>query len=354
MKVRNKTREASASKPAMATQPSCRYRIALAPFCSLFGLCLMLVATNAAFAGPRAYVSAQTGSDTNTCSLKSPCRQIKHALTGLDTGGEVVVLDSGHYTRFTVRKSASVIAAPGAVAVIDLPESTGETAIVDGVLIKKDEGTSNALIVVLRGLTFSGGRHGINFFSGDVLHVEDCVIDRFTGNGIELKRSAPAFPGDPPTGTGDARLFVQDTVIRKSGASAIQISGGVNDRVEAVIEHCRLENNEDGLSAGNNSRVTLRDSVIAGSHGRGVLASNTNESSETLIENSLVANCQTGVESVVNSRTPTVVVRLSNTSIVNNNVGVIATVGIVLSRGNNTIEGNVSNIFGSLGSFSAR
>src|SRR6185503_20380156 len=50
----------------------------------------------------RAFVSAQTGSDSNPCTPTAPCRTFNKALTTIISGGEVVVLTSGGYGPATV------------------------------------------------------------------------------------------------------------------------------------------------------------------------------------------------------------------------------------------------------------
>lgn len=322
----------------------------------LISCCLLAVVSAAALAAgtaaaPRVYVSAQTGSNSNPCTASAPCRQIKYALTVVDKGGEIIALDSGHYLSFTVRKSVSIIGAPGAVVSIDRSNDPDDASQIDTIYIEKPDGANAPLIVVLRGLTLNGGeRHGINFFSGDVLHVEQCVINGFKKNGIEFNRGS-IFP--PAPGTGDGQLFLKDTSIRNNGASAVLISG-YSFAVKAVIEHCRLENNFVGLEVGG-AQVTARDSVIAATKSRGIYAAGTNQAVEVHVENCLVENGQTGVESAGGSRGGLAVVRLSNSTITNHSVGVNATNGAVLSRVNNTIEGNGQNIAGGqFGTYAAK
>ena len=180
------------------------------------------------------------------------------------------------------------------------------------------------------------------------------MINDFDGNGIEVKRGGVRFPGDPPTGEGDAELFVKDTIIRNCDQNAVLLSGDEDDSVRSVIEHCRIENNLDGINAIDNSKVTARDSVLAGSRGRGVTASGVTSQTEINLENCLIANGQTGVESNSGGRTVSVLIRISHSTITNNVVGISATLGAVLSRGNNTIEGNSTDVAGSLGTYSAR
>jgi hypothetical protein len=60
------------------------------------------------------------------------------------------------------------------------------------------------------------------------------------------------------------------------------------------------------------------------------------------------------VESNSGGRTSSVLIRISHSTITNNVLGISATLGAVLSRGNNTIEGNITDVAGSLGTYSAR
>ena len=64
----------------------------------------------------RTYVSAQHGSDSNPCSVTSPCRTFGAAIAAVAAGGEVIVLDSGGYGAVTVTKSVTLEAPAGIYA----------------------------------------------------------------------------------------------------------------------------------------------------------------------------------------------------------------------------------------------
>src|SRR5215467_13947784 len=93
---------------------------------------------------PLVYVSA-LGSDSNTGGRTSPVRTITHALSLVQSGGDVLVIDSGDYDEFKAGKSVTVETAPGVIAVVpDLNSSTAIDA------TPPPNGT-----VVLRGLTIT-------------------------------------------------------------------------------------------------------------------------------------------------------------------------------------------------------
>src|SRR5215813_9490781 len=92
-------------------------------------------------AANRVYVSPQKADDANACTLAAPCRQFTKALTVVNNGGEIIVLDSGGFNPFTISIGVSILA-EGVVA--DVASSS------DGIVINANDN------VTLRGLTITG------------------------------------------------------------------------------------------------------------------------------------------------------------------------------------------------------
>ena len=124
----------------------------------------------------RAFV-ASFGSDANTttnCGLANPCRSFAAAVPVVDSGGEVVALDSIGYGVVTIDRSITLTAAPGTYAGISVSAGgTGVTIATPGVN------------VTLRGLTINnvGGAFGVNMTDGSRLSIENCVISNFSSTG---------------------------------------------------------------------------------------------------------------------------------------------------------------------------
>src|SRR6185503_20286379 len=78
---------------------------------------LVILCAGSLVAQQRTFVSTQ-GLDTNPCTRQAPCRNFGAAVTAVQTGGEVVALDSGGYGQVTLTKSVSVIAPTGVHAAI--------------------------------------------------------------------------------------------------------------------------------------------------------------------------------------------------------------------------------------------
>jgi hypothetical protein len=279
----------------------------------------------------QAFVSAQTGDDANPCTVSQPCRTFGQALSQVAFGGEVTAIDSGDYTPFTIKQAVTVQAAPGVYA--GIVTQTPGTAAVQIIADKPD-------VVVLRGLTLNGmstGQNGagtgINFVSGGVLRVENCVISGFQGEGISF-----AFAGE---------LFVRDTALKGKSVATNPSAGifpsfvGIRIRADsglakASIERTRVEGFNNGIRAEENTLVTIRDTVAV-SNGTGFtsIPAVKNTNTEMNLENCVVANNSEGI--VSGGLEGVSIVRVSNSTITNNN---IALNGAIISRGNNTVEGN--------------
>src|SRR5262245_53034899 len=288
----------------------------------------------------RVYVSATKGSDHARCTASSPCLSIQHALDPqvVLPGGEIVVLDSGDYEPFTISNSAAtpavtsvtVEAAPGVLAGITADSGNAITI---------QAGVDDT--VILRGLILyaKSSSIGINFLAGRTLHVESCIANGFLA-GLLVSRN---LPGDT------AEVFVKDSIFRNGQDGIDLFNPGSGSAVKASIDTCRLERNglvvngpRGGAGiAGGNARVTIRNSLAAnngfGFTSEALFAGN---SAEMSLENCVAANNFVAV--AVGSVGPSLI-RLSNSTVTDNEFGLsIGPNGTLLSRGNNTVEGNGS------------
>jgi len=348
---------------------------------SLLAVVLSWALTSPVEAAPQAFVSVSGDdfdrnpgdtADPNTINLRTncdpvwPCRTITRALAAVDAGGEVVVLSSGDYQPFVIRRSVSVVTAPGVHAVITATDSNAITINAAGA------------IVALRGLTLNGlgGQTGISVLAVDFLEVEECVLSGFNGNAIAVL-----------TPIAGSRFHISDTTVRDSGgccASAIFVDGA-----SGLIDRVRMDHNRHGLVI-DLGVVTIRDSVAAhqiqhavwvrghGSIafltiencmitvtelGSGIIAGDPDPSSPAatvfmFVSNSTITGNATGITSFVVLEILGAI-WVSNTTIALNQTGIVPgcsdppivitpiPCGGVRSRGNNMLEGNRDN-----GSFS--
>jgi hypothetical protein len=273
---------------------------------------LILSIAAPAFAMPRVFVSG-FGNNTNTGTLTSPVRDLGKAMNKVDPNGEVIILDSANYSPVTISKPVTIVA-------------TGVHAVIDAASFEPGIGVDATTtgIVTLRGLTINGGMEGIILYSAKALHVENCVIKRASGAGI--------------LSTANGHIFVKDTIISDCGGSGIDL-GSPGLRLSA--SNVRLENNAaNGLQLGSGARAWLSHSVSSGNNG-GVSVNSTGAATEADVEDCAL----TGNVGALASTGAAATIRASN-STMTGNTGVAvssSSSGKVLSRGNNTVEGNGAN-----------
>ena len=256
-------------------------------------LVISSVLSSAAQAQTRTWVSG-VGDDANPCSRTAPCKTFAGAISKTAPGGEIDALDPGGFGTLTITKSLTIDGGGGQVASVLASGTNG---------INVSAGPTD--VVTLRNLRINGvvsaaggGIDGIHYASGGDLHVENCYIFGFTGDGINVVT------------TGTATLFVTDTF---------------------------LTNNKNGIEiapSASNARSTLVRVQAQGNTQAGFLLDPSNAGASTIISDSSAAGNATGI-SVTGGK-----LFLGSSVIAKNNVGVSITSGSVLSYKTNIIDGN--------------
>jgi len=290
-------------------------------------LMVSLLWVSSVWAGRR-WVS-RSGKDSNACTITAPCRTFARAISVAKYEDEIVVLDSGGYGGFTINKSITISVPPGVYAGIIVSSGNGITI----------NGGEND-VVILRGLTIIGDyagtpdTSGIVFYSGKALYVENCLIRGFADYGIAFQ------------GTGF--LSIKDTALIENLNYGIFIQPGAENAATAILDRVHLEGNSFGLLVTLNSKVTIRDSLATRNSVYGFQVSTGGTGSGELnIENSVLTHNGTGISaSVLSPNINNATIRVSNSTITNNTVGLSVSdppaggTAALLSRGNNTLEGN--------------
>jgi hypothetical protein len=281
--------------------------VALAAFASL-------LAPAPAQAAARVFVSV-FGSDAGDCSNRStPCRTFGAAITQVDAGGEVIVIDTGSYGGATISKSVKLNVPVGVVAF------TASAMTVAA-------GASD--VVVLRGLTIKaltpGTGNGILFTSGAALHVENCVLDGWQ-HGIFVNPTVAS------------KVFVIDTLVRNSGFDGLRIdtAGGI---AKVSVDNSRFENNSVcGVDVVTGDASILRSVATANAGGFCAL-----EGGTINVEGSLAAyNSDVGLLASFG------VMRATKCIVTGNETGFSNSLGTFESLGDNLVRGNTTNTVGSI------
>lgn len=318
---------------------------------ALAGLLLTLAFTadaraQAGRSATRVWVSAATGSDTNPCTRAAPCRDLSSAVGAVAEAGEVVILDSGGYDAVEITKSVQIVAPEGVHAVI---------APAAGVAVPGNQyGYTTAVLVnapdakvVLRNLTVNRPQsinHSVYANAVGTLHVENCVL-----NGIDYLQSADSAIFFAAGG----RLLVRDTTARNHGIGII-VFAPTGGTAHASIDRCRLDGNQTGVYATNGSRVTVSNTVAANGAGTAfVVNAGAGTTSELNCDNCVASNNGSGFGNGGGAGASMRVARSTATNNIshgfsNNNMG-----GTFKSlAGTNMVEGNGTNKFGNIITFS--
>jgi hypothetical protein len=287
----------------------------------------------------RTFVSA-VGDDANVstlCQPSAPCRTFATAYSVTIPNGEINVLDPGAYGTLIITKGLNI-------------QGNGWAAITaqSGAAITVNAGPNDN--VSLRGLTIEGvgtGATGIAFSTGQYLNIENCVIQHFTGEGINFNPSAASH------------LAVSNTLVAENGNNGILVLNG-SGAVTAVFNRVEANHNGNGGIAvdGNGGSGTVNATVsgsVAAHNGttfiglRAGFVANSGVAQTTLmLFHSVAANNFTGINA--NGSAATLLVAQSMVT-GNTSAGWNISSGTIQSYGDNYINGNGPNT-GILGSVS--
>jgi hypothetical protein len=290
-------------------------------------LAAVLPAISAQAAGvSRTFLSA-AGSDSNNCAnVLTPCRHLSTAFAATAQDGEIYVLDPANYGSLNITHGVSI-------------EGHGWASIapaLDNPAISINANTGdkiNIIGVVLDG-TALGNTTGILFNSGGSLNVQDSVIRNFGHMGVEFA----------PTSSTLCQFFVSNTLISDNGGNGIDINALGSGTTNGVLDHVKMQNNNDGLSiaanAGETINVTVSDSVSANNINSGIAAdSGGGTPVSIMVRNSTIAyNSGSGLLAFGSGDATILVTR---STITGNGFGWTNIDGAaVLSYGDNNIDGN--------------
>ena len=166
---------------------------------------IALISSVAQAQASRTWVSG-VGDDVNPCSRTAPCKTFAGAISKTITGGEIDALDPGGFGALIISKSITIDGTGNLAAIL----AAGTTGFTINITDPKD----TAKAVRLRGLSINGvrsGVNGINIIAAGFVSVEDCVIDGFIKNGINVAAGG---------------VFVRNTTIRNNGAAGIAVTSG--------------------------------------------------------------------------------------------------------------------------------
>src|SRR2546423_4822866 len=136
-------------------------------------------ATAAQAQATRTWVSG-VGDDANPCSRTAPCKTYAGAISKTAKDGEISTLDPGGFGAVTITKSITINGGGGGQGYGSIL-----AALTNGIIINITDAADVRKSVRLDWLNINGassGLDGIRFLAGNSLHIENCLIDGFTGD----------------------------------------------------------------------------------------------------------------------------------------------------------------------------
>jgi Right handed beta helix region len=261
---------------------------------------LMLgVASVAQAQATRTWVSG-VGDDANPCSRTAPCKTFAGATSKTATGGEISVLDPGGFGAVTITKSLT-INGEGTLAGILAAGTVG--------VIINATSTSN---ITLRNISIHGagtGTDGIRILSAGKVNVENCTIQGFINQGIDISPSAAGVVVNVnvensqirnntqqgilllPTGTATVKLSVSDSLITNHTLAGIDVAGANNS---ASIVRTTFTNDNPGAQVQQASSTLFLDSCLLTNNNIGI-TSGVGQASITRIHNCSIVGNTTGI-----------------------------------------------------------
>lgn len=294
----------------------------------VFALVVTLAFSAAAQAQFVTFVS-NTGDNARPCTAQAqPCKTLQRAVAATGAGGTIRILDD--------------LAGQGAVAVgKSLTVEGGGHAVIGTITIN-----GASAVVTLRGLQLTSHgalANGVNISSATAVHMDDCVVERYTSSGINLAATTPT------------RLFVSHTVSRDNGGAGLA-ADDPNARV--TVDDSRFEGNAGAGLYFRAATATVIRSIASGNDtGIGVEGGPVQITETTASENNgsgvaVVSSVAILASSVMNGNHDGLYIDAGASAEVidsvftnNRGSGIYNNTGTLYTRKNNTINWNTDDYF---------
>jgi len=269
----------------------------------------------------RTWVSG-VGDDVNPCSRTAPCKTYAGAISKTAKDGEISTLDPGGFGAVTITKSITINgggAGQGYGSIL--------AALTNGIIINITDPADVRKSVRLDWLNINGassGLDGIRWLAGNTLHIENTLIDGFTGDGIDVAFSALNNTG----------FSMRNVTIRNCVGSGVKMNANTTGTTGFSFNEIQVTKCGNAIDAQNGSRGTITKSTL-GLSTNAVSATEGSSNTEVNLVDTTITSNVTGINVGANA-----VARIARCLITQN---VTSLTGTVDTGNNNTIMGNTNN-----------
>lgn len=202
----------------------------------------------------RTYVS-RSGSDSNPCTITSPCASFQAALNTTAAGGEFDCLDAGDFGYFGESGNIGIVIAQAVSIVCD--GANKGTILTIGGNWGVTVGSPSGSVVNLTGLDINGlsgsGDLGVNVMSGATVYIVNTTVHGFmTGVAVQ----SPTNP---------ARVILKNSKVVNNGTGVSVVTASpMND---LIIENSVIDGNSNiaAHGGGPNAVLALTQTLLTGS-----------------------------------------------------------------------------------------
>ncbi len=259
----------------------------------------------------RTWVSG-VGDDANPCSRTAPCKTFAGAISKTAPAGEIDALDPGGYGALTITKSIIIDGTSGLAGVL--------VSGTNGLVV--NAGASD--VVILRNLDIDGlgsSLSGVLILGAGDVRIENCKIYGFS-QGIFDNRTS-------------GHLAVKDTVVSNNQQTGVIVYSSGSSSVAANLERVQMHSNGNAGFAITGGAQAIISNSSATSNNHGFYA----DTGAVLNLDHCVAfaNALTGINASTSA-----MIRLYDTTVSDNMMGLAITAANVFSYGLNRIAGNAS------------
>ena len=269
----------------------------------------------------RTWVSG-VGDDVNPCSRTAPCKTYAGAISKTAKDGEISTLDPGGFGAVTITKSITINGGNGGQGYGSIL-----AALVNGIIINITDPADVRKSVKLDWLNINGassGLDGIRWIAGNTLHIENTLIDGFTGDGIDVAFGALS----------NTAFSMRNVTIRNCVGAGVKMNANSTGTTGFTFNNIQITKCGNAIDAQNGSRGTVTGSTLALST-NGVSATEGASNTEVNLVDTTISSNVTGLN-VAGSA----VARIARCLITQT---VTSLTGTVDTGNNNTIMGNTNN-----------
>jgi hypothetical protein len=279
------------------------------------GLLITLAFTFSANAqATRTWISG-VGDDANPCSRTAPCKTFAGAISKTATSGEIDCLDPGGFGALTITKPIT----------LDCQSGVGSVLVsgTDGITINSPNPGD---AITIRNLTLEGlgnGLSGISIVAATTVRLENLKINNFATAGVMVNASA------------SVDLSMNNVTITAANPTGIGVSMTTTAGLAtAELDNVRIWNTHPGIQGRDNSVWTVHDSDLSFD---GVAVKAFEAGSTINVINCQLNNNNVAVQSVAGST-----INVIDTTMSQNATALNPNGGVLLSNGNNSVNGNTS------------